>query len=62
MYVKIIKNSCPICRSDTAGNQKAMYLCKKCNILFKFNHLVNKKVTQIITDNQKLDWSKKTLK
>jgi hypothetical protein len=62
MYVQVIKNGCPICEGDVAGNNGSLYLCTECNIAFKFKHLASKKISEVITDNPNLNWTKKTLK
>ena len=62
MYVKVIEKGCPICKSKVAGNNTSLYLCVDCNLAFKFKHLNSKKISKIITDNEKLNWTKKTLK
>ena len=34
-----IKCGCPLCNGDVVGNEKYMYLCKNCFILFREEHL-----------------------
>ncbi len=57
MYVQVVRKGCPICESDAAGNRKSLYLCLNCNIAFKFKQLNSKKISKIITDNDKLNWA-----
>ena len=59
MYVKIIKNGCVICSGDVSGNSKYRYLCIKCNISYKYNDLISKEISEIRTDNPKLNWKYK---
>ncbi len=59
MYVKIIKQGCPICKGDVKGNFTNRYLCIKCNVSFKYTHLLSKKITGLKTDDPKLEWMDK---
>ncbi|MDO8740856.1 MAG: hypothetical protein Q7J54_04780 [Candidatus Woesearchaeota archaeon] len=33
--VKVMEKACPLCGSDIKGNEKILYYCKRCNLLFK---------------------------
>jgi len=34
-----IKEACPICHGDVKGNDKTLYFCQTCNLLFAKHHL-----------------------
>lgn len=59
MYIKVIKQGCVICNGDVSGNSRLRYLCKKCNISYKYTDLNKKEVVEIKTDNNKLNWVSK---
>lgn len=35
MDVKTIENACPLCGSDVKGNDEVLFLCRRCQVLFK---------------------------
>ena len=35
-----VKNGCPICKNDVAGNLKYRYFCRKCVMFFEESHLM----------------------
>jgi hypothetical protein len=43
MDVFVVPKACPICQGDVAGNDKALYFCKRCNILFARHSLLGKR-------------------
>ncbi|MBU0471097.1 MAG: hypothetical protein KKF89_06315 [Nanoarchaeota archaeon] len=34
-----VKKGCPICKSDVSGDRDIKFYCKRCNILYDYNHL-----------------------
>ena len=59
MYIKTINNACQLCNSGVKGNNKIRYLCKECNVSYKYSDLKNKQITKITTNNPKLNWLEK---
>lgn len=54
MYVKIIRNGCPLCKGRVGGNNKIRYICVNCKISFKYSQLASKEIEEVKTDDSRI--------
>ncbi|MBD3310729.1 hypothetical protein GF351_05930 [Candidatus Woesearchaeota archaeon] len=38
----MIKEGCPLCRGDVAGNNEVLFLCRRCYVRFRLKHIMDK--------------------